>query len=202
MTTPSEKSASTGSSQSTGGRYLLVGLIWLLAAIGVAGSGRLSELRPPAPQLGVLGLTVALIVLGIALPGFRAWLATWKLRQIIALHVTRFVGIYFLVLYGRGELPYAFAVPAGWGDIAIATAALLLVVLVPDLTAHRGWVFAWNVAGFLDIGYAVLTVARLSMADPQSMVAILRLPLSLVPTFLVPIIVASHVLVFARLLKE
>ena len=202
MTTPSEKPAPSGSSPSTGGRYLLAGLIWLLAAIGVAGSGRLSELAPPAPQLAIVGLTVTLIVLGVALPGFRAWLATWRLRQIIALHVTRFVGIYFLVLYGRGELPYAFAVPAGWGDIAIATAALLLVVLVPDLTAHRGWVLVWNVAGFVDIGYALLTATRLAMADPQSVIALLRLPLSLVPTFLVPIIVASHVLVFARLLKE
>jgi hypothetical protein len=202
MTTPSEKPAPSGSSPSTGGRYLLAGLIWLLAAIGVAGSGRLSELAPPAPQLAIVGLTVTLIVLGVALPGFRAWLATWRLRQIIALHVTRFVGIYFLVLYGRGELPYAFAVPGGWGDIAIATAALLLVVLVPDLTAHRGWVLVWNVAGFVDIGYALLTATRLAMADPQSVIALLRLPLSLVPTFLVPIIVASHVLVFVRLLKE
>src|SRR5256885_15852628 len=40
----------------------------------------------------------------------------------------RSVGVYFLVLYGRGELPFDFAVPGGWGDIAVATLALGLIV--------------------------------------------------------------------------
>jgi hypothetical protein len=84
----------------------------------------------------------------------------------------------------------------------VATGALLLVLFTPDLASHRAWVFVWNVIGFLDIGYAVLTVSRLAMADPQSMINILRLPLSIVPTFLVPIIIASHVLIFSRLMKE
>jgi hypothetical protein len=182
--------------------YLIAGLIWLAAVIGLAGTGRLSQLQPPVPQLVILGLTVALILLGVALPGFRAWLATWNLRQLIAFHITRFVGIYFLILYGQGALPYDFAVPAGWGDIAVATAALVLVLFTPDLTSHRAWVLVWNVVGFLDIGYAVLTVTRLALADPQSVINLLRLPLSIVPTFLVPIIIASHVLIFSRLMKE
>lgn len=200
MTQPSSKPAPP--SRPTGRPYLIAGLIWLAAVVGLAGSGRLSQIQPPAPQLAIVGLTVALIVLGVALPGFRAWLATWNLRQLIAFHVTRFVGIYFLFLYGRGALPYDFAVPAGWGDIAIATAALVLVLFTPDLTGHRAWVLVWNVAGFVDIGYAVFTAFRLAMADPQSVINLLRLPLSIVPTFLVPIIVASHVLIFSRLLKE
>jgi hypothetical protein len=33
------------------------------------------------------------------------------------------------------------------------------------------------------------------------MAALLRLPLSLVPTFLVPLIIASHVLIFTRLMR-
>jgi hypothetical protein len=37
------------------------------------------------------------------------------------------------------------------------------------------------------------------MLDPASMQALLVLPLSLLPTFLVPLIIASHVLIFARL---
>ena len=40
------------------------------------------------------------------------------LRLLVLYHLTRFVGVWFLVLYSRGELPYAFAVPGGWGDIA------------------------------------------------------------------------------------
>jgi hypothetical protein len=200
MTQPSAKPAAP--SRPSGRPYLIAGLIWFAAAVGVAGSGRLSQLQPPVPQAVILGLTVTLIVLGVALPRFRAWLATWNLRQLIAFHVIRYVGIYFLILYGRGALPFDFAVPAGWGDIVVATAALVLVLFTPDLTSHRAGVFIWNVVGFLDIGYAVLTATRLALAAPQSMINILRLPLSLIPTFFVPLIIASHVLIFSRLMKR
>jgi hypothetical protein len=184
------------------GPYPLIGFVWLVAAVAFGASGRLSELRPPAPQLVLLGLTLVLLLAGALVPGFRGWLAGLNLRQIVALHLTRFVGIYFLILYARGELPYAFAVPGGWGDIAIATGALALVLLVPDLAAHRSWVLIWNLLGFIDIVYVVVTAARLVFANPDSMSALLRLPLSLLPTFLVPLIIASHVFLFWRLRRE
>lgn len=182
--------------------YQSVGLLWLLIALGLGASGRLASLHPPVPQLVLAGLTVALVLAGVAAPGFRVWLAGLNLRQIIVLHISRFVGIYFLVLYGRGELPWAFAVPGGWGDIAVATGALALVLLVPDLASRRGLVLTWNVVGMLDILGVVATASRLALANPDSMSALLRLPLSLLPTFLVPLIIASHLLLFTRLRVE
>jgi hypothetical protein len=183
-------------------RYLGLFLVWFLVALALGASGRLLALHPPVPQLVLLGLTLALIVAGATIPGFRVWLAGLNLRQIIVLHVTRFVGIYFLILYSRGELPYAFAVPGGWGDIAVATGALILVLLVPDLTARRGWVMGWNLLGLLDILFVAGTATRLALADPDSMHALLRLPLSLLPTFLVPVIIASHLLLLTRLSRQ
>ena len=53
--------------------------------------------------------------------------------------------------------------------------------------------------GLLDILFVVATAARLAGADPDSMSALLRLPLSLLVTFLVPIILADHVVVFWRI---
>jgi hypothetical protein len=53
-----------------------------------------------------------------------------------------------------------------------------------------------------DILYVVGTAARLAFADPASMSALLRLPLALLPTFLVPLIIASHVFIFSRLRPE
>jgi hypothetical protein len=184
------------------GLYLLVAFAWFAIATGLAATGRVAALHPPAPQLVLGGLVAALLLAGSLLPGFRVWLAGMNLRQIVALHLTRFVGIYFLVLYRRGELPFAFAVPGGWGDIAIATGALVLVLLVPDLAGHRGWLLLWNTLGLLDILYVIATASRLAVADPESMNALLRLPLSLLPTFLVPLIVASHILLFFRLRRE
>jgi hypothetical protein len=123
-------------------------------------------------------------------------------RRVVALHLTRFVGIYFLVLYGRGELPYLFAVPGGWGDIAVACGALLLVVLVPGLEGRSWILMLWNVLGTVDILFVVFAASRLALADPASMSALQRLPLSLLPTFLVPLIIASHVLIFWRVIRS
>lgn len=191
-----------GSPSSRSALYPAIGLAWLVVALVLGGSGRLSQLHPPVPQVVLLGLTVSLVLAGALAPGFRHWLAGLNLRQIVAFHILRFVGIYFLVLYSRGELPYAFAVPGGWGDIAVATGALILVLLVPELGARRLWVLGWNLLGLLDIIYVVLTASRLALADPASMEALLRLPLSLLPTFLVPLIIASHLLLLRRLRTE
>jgi len=182
--------------------YPLIGLVWLVAVIVLGATGQIATLRPPAPQLVLVGLTVALLLAGTLLPGFRIWLAGINLRQLVALHITRFVGIYFLILYGRGELPFEFAVPGGWGDIVIATGALGLVLLVPDLTARRSWLFTWNLLGLADILFVVGTAARLGFTQPESLAALLQLPLCIVPLFLVPIIISSHVLLFTRLRRE
>jgi hypothetical protein len=47
-----------------------------------------------------------------------------------------------------------------------------------------------------------MTAARLAAADPSSMRALLRLPLSLLPTFLVPLLMATHVWIFVRLARR
>jgi hypothetical protein len=191
-----------GKPESRGGAAVLgIGLLWLGAAIVVGGSGRLQALRPPAPQLVVLGLALALLLAGTFVAAFRDWAWRADLRLLVALHLARFVGFYFLVLYRRGELPYAFAVPGGWGDILVATGALGLLISGADARrtgAHRAYV-VWNLLGLLDILFVVATATRLALADPASMAALLRLPLSLLPTFLVPLIIASHVLIALRL---
>ncbi len=179
--------------------YLTIGAVWLLAAIGLSASGRVARLHPPAPQLVLAGLTVLLIGAALVFDRFRRWLLTLDVRTVLALHLTRFVGFYFLLLYGRGELPYAFAVPGGWGDILVASLALLILLRVPDPENRPPLLVGWNLLGFVDLLMVVGTAARLAMADPGSMHALLRLPLSLLPTFLVPILIASHVLLFWRI---
>jgi hypothetical protein len=171
---------------------------WLALALALGGTGRLAGLRPPAPQLVLAGLTAALIVLGATVPSLKAWLGSLDPGVVLVFHLTRFVGIYFLVLYGRGQLPYAFAVPCGWGDIAVATFAAVLLILPRGSSRWRQALLVWNTLGLIDILFVVVTAARLGLADPPSMAALLRLPLSLLPTFVVPVIIASHVWVFAR----
>ena len=181
-------------------RVLLATAAWLAVALVAGASGLLAAARPPFPQLVLLGLTLALLVISRTVATFRAWALTVDIRGLTLIHVTRFVGAYFLVLHARGELPWAFAVPGGWGDIVVAAAALAVAALVPTRGAS-GWrmLALWNVVGLVDIALVVATAARFAIADPASMGALTRLPLALLPTFLVPIIVWSHVVIFIRL---
>ena len=182
---------------------LLVGLGWLLVATALGAAGAVRALRPPGAPLVVLGLTAVVLVAGWLGPGFRAWLSAIDARWLVGLHVTRFVGAYFLYLYGRGQLPYAFAVPGGWGDIIVASLAVILLVGGPPRDGWRRSAYiVWNVLGLADIVFVVATAARLAAADPGSMAALLRLPLSLLPTFLVPLIIASHVILGVRLKRR
>jgi hypothetical protein len=182
---------------------VLIGLgLWLVVAVLLGASGRLQALQPPLPQLTLLALTAGALWTTARVPAVRAWALSVDVRTLVAFHLTRFVGSYFLVLYGRGELPYAFAVPGGWGDILVASLALLLLLSGPPETARRLRAYViWNVLGLLDILFVVATAARLAFAAPASMEALLRLPLSLLPTFLVPLIITSHVLLAIRLAR-
>ena len=49
----------------------LAGVLWFVIALVLGGTGRVAALRPPAPQLVLGGLTVALLLLGSTAPGVR-----------------------------------------------------------------------------------------------------------------------------------
>ncbi len=177
----------------------LVGLVWLLTATALGAAGVVRSLQPPAPQVVLAGLTAALLAAGWRISGFRSWLTAVDERWLVSLHLTRFVGAYFIYLHARGQLPYAFAVPGGWGDIAVASLAAALLLVGPPRGALRWWAYVvWNAVGLVDILFVVATAAR---QDPESMGALLRLPLSLLPTFLVPLIIGSHVVLGVRLAR-
>lgn len=129
----------------------------------------------------------------------RRWASAVDPRVFVAFHLTRFVGVYFLVLYRQGELPFAFAVPGVWGDIVVAVLALGLLAAGPPTGMRRRAYLVWNIFGLVDILLVVATAARLAIADPPSMAPLLQWPLSLLITFVVPIIIASHCWLFRRL---
>jgi hypothetical protein len=182
----------------TGKSALRIFSFWFCMALGV-GAARLLEKAPPAAiGLTVWSLVATLLVSYWRSVRFRHWVLSLDVRHLILLHSTRFVGICFLILYSHGRLPYAFAVPGGWGDIAVAATGVIVAMLA---TRKRlSWsVLLWNLIGLLDILFVVMTAMRLALGDPGSMAALMRMPLSLLPTFLVPIIIASHIFIFLRL---
>jgi hypothetical protein len=180
----------------------LVFWFWLLAALYVGDSLLLQRLPMPAIPGLILLLTAGVLLLYGKNRRWHDWINSLDLRSLVLLHVTRFVGFYFLVLYQRGELPYAFAVPGGWGDNLTAALALLICFLPLRPALRRRAITMWNALGFVDIMLVVFTAARLGLQDPAQMRALTYLPLSLLPTFLVPLIIATHVIIYLRLRRE
>src|SRR2546423_6577970 len=145
-------------------KFLLIGVLWLIAAIVLGLSGVLRYVRPPGPQIMIAGLTGALIAAYWFSRPFRDWLKALDLRAIVALHLTRFVGFYFLWLYGRGELPYRFARPVGVGDIIVAAGAVVILASWSRFGSRWPVLFVWNVYGLVDILFVVATAAAEALA--------------------------------------
>ena len=177
-------------------------IIWFFIALLAGLSGVLYKLTPPTPQVVIFGQVLLLIVLFNLSKSLRLWMQSINLKYLIAVHISRLVGIYFLYLYSLRLLPYDFAVKGGVGDIIVAVSALILVICNFDNRKLNERIYlAWNTIGMLDIIFVVLTAARLSIDDRQSMTELFRLPLSILPTFLVPIIIFTHIIIYTRLFR-
>lgn len=184
-------------------RIILFTFMWFLIALIIGASGLIASIPPPFPQAVLVFLVSLLLILLWKSISFGRWSLNVDIRVLLLIHLTRFVGIYFLILYSRAELPYDFAVIGGWGDIIVAATSLLVLLFSPT-SGLIGFViyFVWNLFGFIDILFVVITAGRLAIANPQSMMALTKLPLSLLPTFLVPIIIYSHIVFIIRLWRS
>ena len=171
-------------------------LSWLFVAVLIGYSGILRTTRLPMPALGV-AISVALVAAVAISRHYRERALRAGVRPLIAVHLTRFLGIYVLMLANRGLLPHDFALAAGWGHIVVAVLAVILLVAVrPDTNGGRHAIFAWNVLGVLSVLYIFIVALRVVRPDQLLQGGFTSLPLSLLPTFLAPLIVITHVLIF------
>jgi len=121
------------------------------------------------------------------------------LSWLVGAQVYRVMGAIFLVLWGAGELPWQFALPAGVGDVLVG------VIAVPVAWAARrgskashAAAYAWNVLGILDflvaLGTGFLTspsrFQMLALNHPNLLAS--RYPLVMIPAFLVPLSSIMH----------
>jgi hypothetical protein len=142
----------------------------------------------------VLGISAALALALLLVRPLRAWALRVDIRWLVGFHLTRFVGVYFLYLYAQHELPHAFAVWGGFGDIVVAILALFVMYFACSTPLLIGW----NILAFADIVAVAATAVRSEMAAPGSMHQLDRLPLILLPTLVVPVVIVTHVLMLVR----
>lgn len=186
-------------------RSVLAGLtLWACTALLVSISGVLES--PPAFAIPLL-IGGSVLAFGAACArsrAFRAAVLSLDPRPLVLFHLVRVVaGAGFLVQHQRGLLPGAFALQAGWGDIAVGLLAPVAALALPASTRlKRGVALAWSVAGLLDILYVVLNAQRLVLLEGNTLLpaTLSRFPFSLLPLFIVPLVFITHGVVLARLL--
>ena len=151
----------------------------------------------------VQAIFVLQFVLSVTLFSLLArWLVTsWLAKQshqdalfwLTLPHAFRYIGLVFLVPGVVAQpLPDYFAIPAAYGDLAASVLAILALALLRiGWKGAMGVVWLFNVVGTVDLVNALRHVEVVS--DFGSVWYI--------PTFFVPLLLVSHVMIFARLLK-
>jgi hypothetical protein len=191
-------------------RTLLLLAGWFFLAIWMGTSG---VLVPGEAPPFALGATIVLPLLLFALdsrfgnPLF-AGLLRLDLPALITLQTFRIIGIIFVVAWHAGTLPAGFALPAGLGDVAVGLSAPFVAAAVAQRRRHytvlARW---WTIAAVADLVVAVssgVLHARSPLgllAGPVTTEAMARYPLSLIPSFLVPLALLLHIRAFGELSK-
>ena len=158
-----------------------------------------------------IGLSVALAA-GLPIIAFFAWLAGSKgfrefafslsPRTLTFLQTSRVLGVVFVILEARHLLPARFALSAGYGDIFIGLTAWFAATRLAQL-GNRALFVLWQALGITDLVAAVAlgVTAGLFQTSGPTMYLVTVLPLSLIPTFLVPLFLMFHVISIAQASK-
>jgi hypothetical protein len=196
------------------GRLTVAGVLmaWFALVLAIGAGGALDPIR----GFGVpaLGLTVALPVAALVTAFFasgliRTAIAATPLSALVAVNAIRILGVLFVLLYARGDLPAPFAPSAGWGDIFIGVTALPLAWSIIRFGRRVApLVFAWSVIGIADLVNAVALGALSApgplqaFAGPPTSAIMTTLPWLIIPGFLVPSLMFIHVVIVYRLLAR
>jgi hypothetical protein len=191
-------------------RTLIVLAAWFFLAVWLGVTGKL--VTHGGLPLGILAtILLPLLVYAVdARAGHLLFggLLRLDLQSLIAAQTFRILGVTFIVAWLGGTLPGGFALPAGIGDIAVG----LLAPFVATATSRRpdrlapAWLF--TLLGVADLVVAVSSgvlhggppLGRL--AGPITTDAVTRYPLSLIPTFGVPLALLLHVRTFQVLAAQ
>lgn len=174
---------------------------WFAVSLSLSALGTFqNNLQIGLPVAAAAGLPILLFFLWYAgSSGFREFVLSLDPRILTIFQTWRVAGAVFVVLYSFGLLPGIFALPAGWGDVAIgATAPLIAWSFVRS--ERRAGFLVWQSLGILDLVNAVAlgTTARLISPNAASISPMTVLPLSMIPTFLVPLLLIFHVICIAQ----
>jgi len=190
-------------------RLALFAAAWFVTIASLAVAGTFA--RPAGAGILAIGAAVAVPILAglIAFAisrSVRSFALGVPLAVLVGVHAGRLLGGFFLALHAAGRLPATFALTAGWGDILVGAAAGPLAWAIHCRTP--GWrplALAWNALAMADLVTAVSlgvgssdSPLRFIFESPSSG-AIGTLPWAMIPGFLVPLFMLTHLAIFAQI---
>ncbi len=187
-----------------------VGGGWVGLAMYLSVSGRLAfSPANRAPWMGRL-LIVPLLttgVLALASKKVRATLLGIPLELLIGLNAMRILGVLFLLDVVAGSLSGPFPFFAGLGDMITGALAIPIALRIARSRRPSARTIAgWNAFGVLDLIVAVGLATTSVPGFPLQLIhagvgsqAMQYLPMSLIPTVLVPFYLLTHAIVAAQL---
>ena len=162
------------------------------------GTFDVNSLPPKVTVWAGLPLAIFLFAFIGNTPLFKTLLRSITLESLIAVHIFRVVGVFFIILYSYRLLPATFAFFAGLGDIITAILALPVAKMVAK--RRPGWkmaVYAWNIFGIMDV-VDLLTIAVIIGAN-GNLREMTIFPFSWFPAFAPATILFLHTAVFRKL---
>jgi hypothetical protein len=173
------------------------GLIMMLAKHDVFRASPTA--KSPALPLAVFGSVFLLLWLVLRSDSMAKIVDATPLSWLVGAQFYRVLGVIFLVLWGAGQLPWQFALPAGIGDFLVGLFAIrVALAATKGSTVSSNAAYAWNVLGILDLVVALGT-GFLTSPGPFQLLAInhpnllvSRYPLVMIPAFMVPLSFILH----------
>jgi hypothetical protein len=180
--------------------------VWFLIAFSASALHWIesSPTAPPAP-LGIAAL-LPLVLFAVwyrSSRSFREFCMSLDRSVLTMIQSWRVAGFVFLALYTYHILPGMFALPAGWGDMAIGATAPF-VAMNWGQPKHKVRFIVWQLFGVVDLVLAVTLGSTASFIQPQGVPtsAMTVLPMSLIPTFAVPLFLMFHFICIAQAYRK
>ncbi|MBC6607584.1 hypothetical protein H8B13_12215 [Hymenobacter sp. BT188] len=191
--------------------WLMVG-VWLTVQAGLALGGFYQtdlDALPPHLAVGALFPAVAVILAIVISPQGRRWMARLPLADLTAISVVRIgveIGLYGLAAHHL--VPELMTFSGRNFDVLSGLTAPVVASMWRNQRLGRVGLIVWNVATLLLLAI-IVTLALLSAPTPvqrlafeQPNVGVLRFPFVWLPSFIVPVVLFSHIASLYQLLRR
>ena len=185
---------------------------WFFVAAALAATGAVGPAGLGTPGVGI-AVVLPIVLIAIIAPRWatlRSALYGIPIPILIGVNAVRVFGYFFIIHYAAGRLPAPFAPSAGWGDVLVGVTAIPVAFMAARQVA--GWrpiTFSWNLVGIVDLVLAIFFGVTSAIDSPLRMFTegpdtslMAELPMFLIPGFLVPVFVLTHLAVFVRIARR